>query len=95
MKEDKEIIKGEIGNVCGYPAFELIIQGELKQVVTLDDVQKILDKQRQEIIEIIKECKIDVGTRDPQVKKAILLVMDAFKSYMVLKIKKKYEETIV
>ena len=33
MKEDKEIIKGEIGNVCCYPAFEIIIQGEMIEKV--------------------------------------------------------------
>ena len=57
--KEKQITKGEIGNVVGgYPVFELIVDKKLKRVVLLDDVQKFLDKalssQRKDIVEKIK-----------------------------------------
>ena len=64
MKINKEIIKGEIGNVGGYPVFELIVDEKLKRVVLLDDVQKVLDKalfqQRKEIMKDLKRIKLDI-----------------------------------
>ena len=58
--KEKQITKGEIGNVVGgYPVFELIVDKKLKRVVLLDDVQKFLDKalssQRKDIVEKIKK----------------------------------------
>ena len=57
--KEKQITKGEIGNVVGgYPVFELIVDKKLKRVVLLDDVQKFLDKalssQRKDIVEEIE-----------------------------------------
>ena len=57
--KEKQITKGEIGNVVGgYPVFELIVDKKLKRVVLLDDVQKFLDKalksQKKDIAEKIK-----------------------------------------
>ena len=58
--KEKQITKGEIGNVVGgYPVFELIVDKKLKRVVLLDDVQKFLDKalksQKKDIAEKIEK----------------------------------------
>ena len=62
MNKEKQITKGEIGNVVGgYPVFELIVDKKLKRVVLLDDVQKFLDKalssQRKDIAEKIEKIR--------------------------------------
>ena len=68
--KEKQITKGEIGNVVGgYPVFELIVDKKLKRVVLLDDVQKFLDKalssQRKDIVEKIEKYFNNLQTRIP------------------------------
>ncbi len=69
-KEETKIIKGEIENIGGYPVFELIIQGELKQVATLDDIQKVLDIQEKTIEKKIIE-KIEKYFNDLRIRTSL------------------------